>query len=157
MLKFLFESDPILHKITFTYRIGPWELESVILFKNEVFDDLKAQKNTRLKYRIDVEITGSEVFLRRHTASSCYTFPKWDRTQYFPCCELDVVFSRSRWTDGPQMAMKLQKIIGREAWSSGYVRRLIFQRLWVLIPSPHTGWTFSHRLFVWKRGRDAHF
>ena len=42
-------------------------------------------------------------------------------------------------------------VLGRAPWSSGYGRRLRFQRLWVRIPSPYTGWTwhFSH-LFVVK-------
>ena len=31
---------------------------------------------------------------------------------------------------------------GREPWSSGYGRRLMFQRLWVQIPALYTGWTF---------------
>ena len=34
--------------------------------------------------------------------------------------------------------------IGREPWSSGYGRRLMFVRLWVRIPSPYTGWTLGH-------------
>ena len=29
-----------------------------------------------------------------------------------------------------------------ELWSSGYGRRLIFQRSWVRIPAPYTRWTF---------------
>ena len=29
-----------------------------------------------------------------------------------------------------------------EPWSSGYGKRLNFQRLWVLLPAPYTGWTF---------------
>ena len=33
---------------------------------------------------------------------------------------------------------------GQEPWSSGYGRRLMFQRLWVQIPAPYTGWTFFH-------------
>ena len=31
---------------------------------------------------------------------------------------------------------------GREPWSSGFGKRLTFQRLWVRIPAPYTGWTF---------------
>ena len=31
---------------------------------------------------------------------------------------------------------------GREPWSSGYGKRLTFQRSWVRIPAPYTGWTF---------------
>ena len=50
-------------------------------------------------------------------------------------------------------------LFGRVPWSSGYGRRLMFQRPWVWIPAPDTGWTwhFSHSfvvkivLFVWKR------
>ena len=33
---------------------------------------------------------------------------------------------------------------GREPWSSGYGRRLMFQRSWVWIPAPYTGWIFFH-------------
>ena len=29
-----------------------------------------------------------------------------------------------------------------KTWSSGYGRRLMFQRSWVQIPAPYTGWTF---------------
>ena len=45
---------------------------------------------------------------------------------------------------------------GREPWSSGYGRILVFWRLWVRIPAPYTGWTFFHLfvviivMFVWK-------
>ena len=31
---------------------------------------------------------------------------------------------------------------GREPWSSGYEKRLTFQRLWVRFPAQYTGWTF---------------
>ena len=47
---------------------------------------------------------------------------------------------------------------GREPWSSGYGRRLTFQRLWVRIPALYTGWT----LFTvkdenkWKRLLTSH-
>ena len=33
-------------------------------------------------------------------------------------------------------------VFGRESWSSGYVRRLMFQRSWIRIVVPYTGWTF---------------
>ena len=46
---------------------------------------------------------------------------------------------------------------GREPWSGGYGRRLMFRRSWVWIPALYTGWTFSHlfvvkvvMMFVWK-------
>ena len=32
--------------------------------------------------------------------------------------------------------------LGREPWSSGYGRRLMFRRSGVQIPAPYTGWTF---------------
>ena len=32
--------------------------------------------------------------------------------------------------------------VGQEPWSSGYGRRLTFQRSWVWIPAPDTGWTW---------------
>ena len=31
--------------------------------------------------------------------------------------------------------------LGKEPWFSGYGRRLMFQRSWVRIPAPDTGWT----------------
>ena len=42
------------------------------------------------------------------------------------------------------------KMLGGEPWSSGYGRRLKFQRSWVWIPAPYTGWTwhFSHWFVV---------
>ena len=40
----------------------------------------------------------------------------------------------------PGMA-HLKKILGRELWSSGYRRKLMFWRLWVRIPSPYTFFT----------------
>ena len=47
--------------------------------------------------------------------------------------------------------------IGREPWPSGYGRRLTFQRSWVQILAPYTGWKFFHIyllkkfvMFVWK-------
>ena len=33
-------------------------------------------------------------------------------------------------------------LFGRETWSSGYGRRLMFWRSWVQIPALYTGWTF---------------
>ena len=32
--------------------------------------------------------------------------------------------------------------LGWEPWSSGYRKKLTFQRSWVRIPAPYTGWTF---------------
>ena len=34
-----------------------------------------------------------------------------------------------------------QNTSGREPWSSGYGSRPTFQRSWVRIPAPDTGWT----------------
>ena len=59
-------------------------------------------------------------------------------------------------------------ISGREPWSSGYGRRLMFWRSWVQIPAPNTGWTFftficCKNVFFWKdkkkwkSPRMAHF
>ena len=39
---------------------------------------------------------------------------------------------------------------GMLPWSSGYGRRLMFQRSWVQIPVPYTGWTVFSHLFVVK-------
>ena len=33
-------------------------------------------------------------------------------------------------------------MVGREPWSSGYGKRLKFQRSWVRFPALYTGWTF---------------
>ena len=38
----------------------------------------------------------------------------------------------------------VERIKGRESWSSGYGWRLVFQRLWVRIPATYTGWTLFH-------------
>ena len=40
--------------------------------------------------------------------------------------------------------------LGREPWSSGYGWRLMFERSWVRIPAPNTGWNdiFSHWFVV---------
>ena len=38
--------------------------------------------------------------------------------------------------------MKNDVLWGREPWSSGYGRRLMFRRSWVQIPALFTGWTF---------------
>ena len=61
-------------------------------------------------------------------------------------------------------------MLGREPWSSGLGRRLMFQRFWVRIPAPYTGWIFFTYLFatkivtfvwkyknVWKRDREKYF
>ena len=37
---------------------------------------------------------------------------------------------------------KILCYLGREPWSSGYGRRLMFQRSWVQTLAPYTGWTF---------------
>ena len=38
---------------------------------------------------------------------------------------------------------------GRESWSSGYGRRLMFKRLWVRIPAPYARYGhFSHSFIV---------
>ena len=48
--------------------------------------------------------------------------------------------------------------LGREPWSSGYMRRLMFLQSWVRIPVLYTRWTFFTLIcckivlmFVWKR------
>ena len=46
-------------------------------------------------------------------------------------------------------------VFGREPWYSGYGRRLMFERSWVQILAPYTGWTWHWFivkivLFVWK-------
>ena len=35
--------------------------------------------------------------------------------------------------------------VGREPWSSGYGRRLMFRRLWVRIPSMYNGWAWFEK------------
>ena len=39
---------------------------------------------------------------------------------------------------------------GREPWSSGYGWHLNFERLWVQIPAPYTGWTFLNIDFLYQ-------
>ena len=34
-----------------------------------------------------------------------------------------------------------REVLGRDPWSCGYGRRLMFWRSWVQIPAPYTGWT----------------
>ena len=40
------------------------------------------------------------------------------------------------------MVTQRHLIVGWEPWSSGYGRRLTYQRSWVRIPVPYTGWTW---------------
>ena len=47
-------------------------------------------------------------------------------------------------TDAQSLPKPKSRTKGREPWSSGYGRRLMFQRSWVRIPAPYTGWTFVH-------------
>ena len=44
---------------------------------------------------------------------------------------------------GTQRGNEIQKK-RREPWSSGYGKKLTFQRSWVRIQAPYTGWTFFH-------------
>ena len=43
-----------------------------------------------------------------------------------------------------KQALREKGIIKKEPWSSGYGKRLSFQRSWIRIPAPYTGWTFFH-------------
>ena len=47
------------------------------------------------------------------------------------------------WSNSRELQTK-SFLNGREPWSSGNGWRLMFKRLWVQIPAPHTGWTFEH-------------
>ena len=38
--------------------------------------------------------------------------------------------------------------VGWEPWSSGYGRWLMFQRSWVQIPAPYTGWTWHFSALI---------
>ena len=50
---------------------------------------------------------------------------------------------RKRLKDGQRCNTRLKIFCpGREPWSSGYGKRLTFQRSWVWILAPYTGWTF---------------
>ena len=43
----------------------------------------------------------------------------------------------------PEISKKVvSKYVGREPWSSGSGRRLMFIMTWVKIPALYTGWTF---------------
>ena len=55
--------------------------------------------------------------------------------------KLGMAFSCGQWH-------KTFLMMGGKPWSSGYGKRLVFQRPWVRIPSPYTGWTFFHIYFL---------
>ena len=44
----------------------------------------------------------------------------------------------------------LSIFLSSQSWSSGYGRRLMFQRSWVRIPAPYTGWTLKIVMCAWK-------
>ena len=57
---------------------------------------------------------------------------------------LEIVKEWSKCLETEIMNQLVHKKLGREPWLSGYGKRLTFQRLWVQIPAPYTGWTFLH-------------
>ena len=46
------------------------------------------------------------------------------------------------------MFMLITFIVGREPWSRGYGRWLMFRRSWVQIPVLHTGWTWIFFILI---------
>ena len=50
----------------------------------------------------------------------------------------------------PLLKLLSQKIrsLGREPWSGGYERRLMFMRLWVQIPVPYAGWIWHFFMLI---------
>ena len=67
-----------------------------------------------------------------------------------PCHWNDVQKVDSLTSQGTSLAVTLlmksllKVSVGREPWSSGYGWRLMFERSWVRILAPYTGWTFGH-------------
>ena len=59
------------------------------------------------------------------------------------CPDYKQIDANLQWARPLQVDKKNWKI-GWEPWSSGYWKRLTFQRSWVRIPAPYTGWTFFH-------------
>ena len=54
---------------------------------------------------------------------------------------LSIMTSGAYYSQYKRRAFIKLAIDGRDPWSSGYGRRLTFQRSWVWIPGPYTGWT----------------
>ena len=63
----------------------------------------------------------------------------------FAACQPKGSFTRGkkciRFWQTVALPQKIEKV-GREPWSSGYGKRLTFQRSRVRFPAPYTGWTF---------------
>ena len=57
---------------------------------------------------------------------------------------LEIVKELSKCLKTEIMNQLVHKKLGWEPWSSGYGKRLMFQRSWVRIPALYTGWTFFH-------------
>ena len=69
------------------------------------------------------------------------------KTIFWP--SLLVLFKiRSLKSDDDAAAAVIIPLSRREPWSCGYERRLMFQRSWVQIQAPYTGWTFLHFFVV---------
>ena len=52
--------------------------------------------------------------------------------------------AKANWNVSQKLLQTKNCLEGREPWSSGYGRRLMFQMSWVRIPAPYTGWTYFH-------------
>ena len=93
--------------------------------------------------------------------------PSWRRINFLTCRASGLAAKREKgfvlgkcgikvssvWSD----AVRKRSHIGREPWSCGYGRRLIFWRSWVQIQAPYTEWTFFTLIcckivlmFAWK-------
>ena len=59
-------------------------------------------------------------------------------------CDLRLLWTRLKESCPLQICNTHKRFVrlGREPWSSGYGRRLMYRRSWVRIPAPYTGWTF---------------
>ena len=120
------------------------------LHKNSVNDFYLLWLNKSAKFQSLMTLNCSLVqpylptYLPTYLPSAC--LPHWP---------IDSKLTFPDWSTKRQTPVKDQIILGREPWSSGYGR---FQRLWVQIPAPYTGWkcrflhwfVFKIVLFVWK-------
>ena len=78
----------------------------------------------------------------KHTRSFYLTRWLWDSFNQLLSIFLPWDHLSSQVTKTGAVFVLYQRNVGREPWSSGYGRRLTFQRSWVRIPAPDTGWTF---------------
>ena len=60
---------------------------------------------------------------------------------HFGCINF-ILFFFWRWQNVTNECSQTNENLGREPWSSGYGRKLMFERLWFQIPAPNIRWTW---------------